>query len=246
MGKVIAFASGKGGSGKSVVAANLGIAFAKFGQSTLLIDADLSMPNLAILTGLKSTPVTLYEVLDRTKPVDQAIYKVYGGADIIPCGTSLEAFLKADMRGLKNVVEKVKERYEYVLIDTASGLNKYTLGGIKVADEVVWVVNLDEPSIADTLRLKTASELFKVKTRGVILNRVPSFSWIERKKIPAPKRNELEMRLETKILGVIPESKDVYKATLLQKPVLEYKPRGRIMKAFKECARTLLLENMRT
>ncbi len=244
MGKVLAFASGKGGSGKSVVTANLGIAFAKFGKSTLLMDADLSMPNLGILTGLKSAPVTLYEVLDKTKPLDQAIYKVYAGADIMPCGTSLEAFLKADIRRLKNVVEKVKERYEYVLIDTASGLNKYTLGGLKVADEVVWVVNLDEPSLADTHRLKTAAELFGLKTKGMIVNRVTSLSWIERKKIPAPKRNELETRLGAKILGVIPESREVYKATLLQKPVLEYVSKGKIMKAFRECARNLLLENM--
>jgi septum site-determining protein MinD len=241
MGEVIALASGKGGSGKSVIAANLGIAFSKFGKKTLLVDADLPMPNLDICVGLSEPPVTLYDVLAGTKPVERATYRIYGGAEIIPCGRSLEAFFKADVRRLKGVIAKVRPNYDYVIMDTSSGLNKYNLSAIKTADEVLWVVNPDEPSITDTLRLKTAVDLFGIKTLGMVVNRVPAFGIVERRSLPKLSREEVERKLKCKILGIIPETKHVTKATIMCKPLLEYKKSGDIVRAFRDLARNILL-----
>ncbi|RLD04382.1 MAG: hypothetical protein DRI32_05740 [Chloroflexi bacterium] len=223
--------------------ANLAIAFSKFGRRVLMVDADLPMPNLNMFAGLKEMPVTLYDVLARKKPVESAVYKVYGGADIMPCGTSLESFLKADIRRIKNVIDAVRKIYEYVLVDTSSGLNKYNLNVLKVSDEVIWVVNPDEPSMSDTLRLKTAADIFNVKTRGMIVNKVPSFSWSERRKAPKVKKSDLEAKLGCGVLGVIPESSQVKVATLVQKSVIEYSPKGPVTKAFRELARVLLTQD---
>ncbi|MEM2878938.1 MAG: cell division ATPase MinD [Candidatus Hadarchaeales archaeon] len=241
MGLVIALASGKGGSGKSVVAANLGIAFSKFGKKTLLVDADLPMPNLDICVGLNEPPITLYDVLAGLKPIEKATYRIYGGTEIIPCGRSLEAFFKADVRRLKSVINRVKPNYDYVVMDTSSGLNKYNLSAIKTADEVLWVVNPDEPSLTDTMRLKTAIDLFGIKTLGAVVNRVPSFGPLEKRGLPKLSREEVERKLGCKILGIIPETKQVTKATIMCKPLLEYRKTGNIVRAFRDLARNILL-----
>jgi len=240
MGRVVAIASGKGGSGKSVVTANLGIGLSRFGKNVLMIDSDISMPNLDIFVGLKDAPITLHDILSKKKPVDKAIYQVFRGVNLIPCSRLLDAFFRANIRGLKGIIAKVRDKYDYVLIDTPSGLNKYNLATIRYADEVLWVVNPDEASIVDTIRLKSAVELFHVRTLGMVVNRVPSFSWSERRKLPKIRKTDLEMRLGCKILGIIPEDKEVYKAAILQMPYLEYKKSGKVVNAFKELCRTIL------
>ncbi|MEM2878563.1 MAG: AAA family ATPase [Candidatus Hadarchaeales archaeon] len=242
MARVIAMASGKGGSGKSMVTANFGIALAKFGKRTLIIDADISMPNLHIFTGQRNIPpVTLYEVLAKLNPPQQAVQKIYGGADLMPCGTSLDGFLKADVRRLKDVVDIMAPSYDYVLLDTSPGLNKYNLTAIRAAGEAIWVVTPDEPSLSSTYRLKTAADVFDVKTVGIIVNKLPSFSWGERKKVPPLRRADIESRFGSKIIGTIPEKKEVYIATLLKKSVIEYSPKGPVTIAFRDMVRSFLV-----
>jgi septum site-determining protein MinD len=143
---------------------------------------------------------------------------------------------------LKKVIIRLKDRYDIILMDTASGLNKYSLSAMRVADEVLWVTTPDEPSIADVRRLKIMADRFDTKTRGVIVNRIPKFSFLEIKGLPIIRKSEVEQRLGTKVVGAIPEDKDIYKAALVQKPLLEYKPKGSAAKAFRLCARNLLLQ----
>ena len=88
MGKALAIASGKGGVGKTTVAVNLGIELAKYGKKVLLLDADLPMPNLAILLGVKETPTTLNDLLAGEKDIRKAIYRAYN-LTLLPSDVSL-------------------------------------------------------------------------------------------------------------------------------------------------------------
>jgi MinD-like ATPase involved in chromosome partitioning or flagellar assembly len=63
MGRTISVVSGKGGVGKTTVAANLAVALAKLGEKVLLVDADVAMANIALLFRLQSVPITLQDVL---------------------------------------------------------------------------------------------------------------------------------------------------------------------------------------
>ncbi|MGZ7160173.1 MAG: nucleotide-binding protein, partial [Methanobacterium sp.] len=63
MARVIAVASGKGGVGKTTIAANLGIAMSLLGEDVVVLDLDIAMANLELILGLEDKPVTLQEVL---------------------------------------------------------------------------------------------------------------------------------------------------------------------------------------
>src|SRR5690554_5885031 len=110
-------ASGKGGTGKTTVTANLGAALAQHGRKTCIVDMDMGMANLALVLGLAETPVTLHEVLAGEASIRDAIYEGPYGLQIVPSGLSLRGFQNADPERLKDVMRDLTERCDFLLLD---------------------------------------------------------------------------------------------------------------------------------
>ena len=89
MGESLVISSGKGGVGKTTIAANLGIALSEAGLDVLIFDADITMANLELIFGMEGLPKTIQDVLeDKARPED-IIYDGPGGVKIVPAGLSL-------------------------------------------------------------------------------------------------------------------------------------------------------------
>jgi len=84
--------SGKGGTGKTTVTANLGVALAQYGRETCVVDTDIGLANLGLVLGLSETPVTLNDVLTGEAPIQDAIYEGPYGLMVVPGGLSLQRF----------------------------------------------------------------------------------------------------------------------------------------------------------
>jgi len=237
MTRIYGFSSGKGGVGKSTIVANLGIALAKNKQKTLLVDADIPMPDLATILGIGEPPITLCEVLSRSKKIQQAIYKGPADVDIIPCGLSLDSFLRADIRLFKKNIMSVAKLYDFVLVDTPSGLHNYVLTALKAVSDVFLVITPDEPAVAKALKLKTVLEVLGIRTKGIIVNRV-------RKKLfgrtPQLSKNEIEMKLGTNVVCAVPEDEEVINSLGFRKPLMLRKPNSPASKALQLLAKILL------
>ena len=173
MTRVIAIASGKGGVGKTTITANLGIALGLQKQKVLLIDADIAMANLSLHLGMQNTPITLHDVLLGESSVNDCIYEgPIKSVEIIPSGLSIESYRKIDPTRLKSVVDAVKDRYDFVLIDTAAGIERISLAAMNASQEVMLVVEPSPSSIADALKTKISAQKLNCKVMGVILNKV--------------------------------------------------------------------------
>ncbi|MCZ7383134.1 MAG: AAA family ATPase [Candidatus Methanoperedens sp.] len=122
--RVYTIASGKGGTGKSTTTLNLGTALAMLGKKTIIIDADIGMANLGLLLGLEKSKITLHEVLSGEAEIKDATYSGPAGLLIVPSGLTLKGFQKANPDKLKNVVSKLTEGMDYVLIDAPAGISR--------------------------------------------------------------------------------------------------------------------------
>jgi len=230
--RVICVASGKGGTGKTTIAANLGVALAKIGRETIVIDADITLANLELILGMEGLPVTLQNVLAGEADILDAIYKGPGGVRIIPAGVSLEGLRKANPDKLEDVLTTLLDMAEFIILDAPAGLEKSAVVALAASDEVLLVVNPEIASITDALKTKYIAEKLGARMLGIVVNRVTKLSVEIAKK-------EIEAILEGKVLAVIPEDPEVRKAAAFGQPVVIRNPKSPASKAIFNLARKI-------
>lgn len=219
MARVIAVASGKGGTGKTTITANLGIALAKLGQKVLLIDADVAMANLSLILGMQSSPITLHDVLLGEAQVHDAIYDGPEGVRFIPSGLSLDNYKRVDSERLSGIVSQLTEEYDFILLDVAAGIEKNVLSALSASQETLMVTMPTSPAIADALKTKIVAQRLGSKVIGVVIN----FVMNEKGEIT---KNEISSMLELPVYGNVPFDPEVRKSFMQEKvaPVIVRKP----------------------
>lgn len=220
MGRIIAFASGKGGTGKTTVIANVAVAASQLGKDVGVLDADIPMANLALVLGLGEQDTTIHEVLAGESDLSEAIYTGAEGVKAVPSGMSLNGVRKADPKGVKDVVKEFSDEVEILLIDCPSGLGEETLMALQLAEELVLVVMPEITSLSDALKTKIVAKRFGVETIGAIISRASEDEDLD------VAFQEVESMLETSVLGVIPEDPEIRKSITYGEPVVVRKPKS--------------------
>ena len=150
MSKVIAIANQKGGVGKTTTTVNLGIGLVNEGKKVLLIDCD-AQGSLTESLGfqnpddLKITLSTMMQKAINEEPFakDEGIIHHNEGVDLVPANIELSGMETALVnimnreRALKTYIDKVKDNYDYVLIDCTPSLGMLTINSLAAADEVI-------------------------------------------------------------------------------------------------------------
>jgi septum site-determining protein MinD len=229
MVKVYTIASGKGGTGKTTVAVNLGTVLSQLGKETFLMDADIGMANVGLILGLQDAPVTLHEILAGKGNLDEAIYEGPAGLKVVPSGLSLQGFQMADPERIRDVMGEIIKRCEFLLIDAPAGISKDGVVPLAVADEVILVVNPELSSIVDALKTKILTEVVGGQVLGSIINRV------EQDKVDVITK-KMEKVLGVKVLGIIPEDPNVRRASAAKTPIVIKFPSSPATLAFKRIA----------
>ncbi len=210
MGCSIAIASGKGGTGKSVITSNLSVVLAKSGASVFILDADLKMANLSLLLDLEYPDVTLNEVLSGEAELKDAVYEKYG-IKILPAGIPLSKVRKARADKLEKVFKEITQNTDYLIIDTPPGLEVDAISALAGAENVLLVTNPEISSIADAFKIKKVSEILNTNLLGLVINRV-------RYDISELSVREIETILESKAIGIIPEDQEVKRSVAFGVP----------------------------
>jgi chromosome partitioning protein len=145
MGKVLAVANQKGGVGKTTTAVNLAAALAESGQRVLAVDFD-PQGNMTSGLGIEKNSIqnTVYEMLVGTSTPEETILKSYSDQlDIMPSNVNLSGaeieLLDVENREkvLKNCLEKLADRYNYIIIDCPPSLSLLTVNALTAADRVL-------------------------------------------------------------------------------------------------------------
>ena len=235
MAKIISVISGKGGVGKTTTVSNLGAALVKRGKNVIVIDGNITTPNLSLHLGIPFYPITLHDVLKRKTPIEAAIYEHSSGMKIIPASLSADAVKDIKIEKLEGALLNLLGRADVILIDSAAGLGREALTAMKIADEIIVVTNPDLPSVTDALRTIKLAEESGTKVSGVVINRVKG-------KKHELSISEIKSMLNVPVLTIVPEDSSVPKSIKKRKPVIHHKPNSRASTAFKKLAAKILGE----
>jgi flagellar biosynthesis protein FlhG len=149
--RIVAITSGKGGVGKTFVAANLAAALALRGERVLVLDADLGLANLDVVLNLYPK-ITLHDVFTGKATLDQAVVAAPGGFSALLAGSGLVEYsrLTPELRDqLLDVIDTVAPRFDRILIDTGAGISDVVLYTVSLADEVMIVATTEPTSLTD-------------------------------------------------------------------------------------------------
>ncbi len=172
--RTILICSGKGGVGKTTLTANLGIALAKLGKRTAVLDADFGLRNLDLLLGLENRIVyTAQEVLAGSCRLEQALvkHKQEPNLALLPAGNPrmLEWLTPDDMQ---NIVAMVGELVDFVLIDAPAGIEGGFKNAMAAAREAIVVTTPEVSAVRDADRVIGLLNSHGVKPIQLVLNRV--------------------------------------------------------------------------
>lgn len=229
MGKVIVITSGKGGVGKTTTAINLGAALNSFGEEVIVVDGNLSTPNVGLHLGAPVVPISLTHVLLGKAKLDEAIYEHESGTKIIPCSLSIKEMSRINKDKLYDIAKKLRRISDYIILDSAAGLGEEALAAIDASDEVIIVTNPELPSVTDALKAASVARDLGKEIKGVIITRV------QKDGLDMPYLNVKEM-LELPVLGIIPEDKSVRKALVRKDAVFHTHPKSKASNAYREIA----------
>lgn len=232
MGKSIGVISLKGGVGKTSTVVALGSAIANFNKKVLLVDGNLSAPNLGIHFKIIDPEISLHHVLNREFNAKDAVYSL-GSLDILP--SSIFTDKQVNPLKLKDRIDYLKKKYDFVIYDSSPNLTDETLGVMIASDSLIVVATPDHPTLSVTIKAINSAKERGIPIDGLIINKVHNKSF----EIPL---EHVEETLEVPVLAVIPYDLDILKALSKFVPSIEHNPRSKASEEYKKLAAALVGE----
>ncbi len=174
MGKIIMIASGKGGTGKTTLSANLGAALAMHGKLVLLSDMDIGLRNLDVALGLESNIVyDILDVLDGNCTLDEAIVKDNRYENLyFMAAPQTRSAAEADTDKLKELWTEIKGRFDYCITDAPAGIEGGFGYAMLCADAAIIVTIPETAALRDADRVITILEENGIADIRLVLNRI--------------------------------------------------------------------------
>ncbi len=172
MDNVIVVASGKGGTGKSTVCICLSVALVKLGKKVLLIDSDCGMRGLDIMLDIEQD--ILFDASDAVCgncSFGEAVYKSRHNKNLFLMAAPFDAENELSPSVFKQLVNSVKNSFDYVIIDSPAGINSGFVTAAAPADKALIVTNAEPTSVRGGLKVRKKLEALGVKNMRLIINR---------------------------------------------------------------------------
>lgn len=215
MGNVISFVSVKGGVGKTTIALEVSVCLAnEFNKRVLLIDGNISAPNVGLYLDLTHKN-SLQDMLNGTS-FQNSVYESYG-VDVVPA--ALNHYDQTDILRLKKIIEKVKNRYDFIILDSSPHYSEMI--PIVAASEMIFVV-----TTPDSVTLNTSLKAAKIARQngtpieGIIVNRI-------RDPLYELNCEEIEWTSGLPVVGRIKEEDKMIQCVFYKKPLMIKNPKSK-------------------
>src|SRR5437016_7235185 len=250
MAKVLVVTSGKGGVGKTTSTAALGAALAQNGQSVAVVDFAVGLRNLDLVMGAERRVVfDLINVVQGVSKLPQALIrdKRLENLWLLPASQTRDKDALTD-EGVGRIIAELKTRFNWIICDSPAGIERGATLAMRYADEAIIVTNPEVSSVRDSDRIIGMLDAKTVKAEKG--ERVEKHILITRYDPARAARGEmlsiedvLEI-LATPLLGIVPESQDVLRASNVGSPVTLNNPASAPARADRDATKRLLGETV--
>jgi flagellar biosynthesis protein FlhG len=240
--RTMSITSGKGGVGKTTIVSNIATMLSRLGNNVLILDGDLGMANVDIMFGVR-TQHTIRDVLNGSMTIDEVVTQVDPKVWLLPGGSGfhdLQNLGEPQKRALLTQLSSLKQRFDYMLIDTAPGIDTNVMYFNISAQEIQVVVTPDPSSFTDAYALiKVLHTYYGEKRFSIIANQVRD----EQEGLAVYQRlsdvSQKFLFISLDYLGCIPTDVGVRRATKNQQQFVKVCPEGPASQALKKIVEKL-------
>jgi chromosome partitioning protein len=245
--RVIAFANQKGGVAKTTTTLNLGVAFHERGLRVLLVDLD-PQGNLTMSQGLNPDAIerSMFDVLVHRIPIDEVIHDqevpiAVSSIDLAGAELALSAVIGRE-RALEKAIAPVKERYDYILIDTPPSLGLLTINALVAAESVIVPVQCEYLSLRGLVQLENTMQMVRenlnpdVEIQGILPTMFDRRTLHSREAIEILTENFGDLVFNTRIKKTVRYAE----APVKGQSVLAYDPTGNAADMYRDLAKEVL------
>ena len=250
MAKVLVVTSGKGGVGKTTSTAALGAALALNGQKVVVVDFDVGLRNLDLVMGAERRVVyDLINVAQGNAKLSQALIrdKRLENLALLPASQTRDKDALSE-KGLARIIKELRTLFDWVICDSPAGIERGAMMAMRHADAAIIITNPEVSSVRDSDRI---IGLLDAKTEKAAKGeRVEKHLLITRYDQARATRGEMLKKddvldiLSVPLLGIIPESEQVLRASNLGQPVTLANPLSAPARAYNDAARRLMGDNL--
>jgi septum site-determining protein MinD len=241
--RVVTVTSGKGGVGKTTLTGNLGVALAMRGQRVVVIDADVGLRNLDVMLGLENRIVyDLVDVIEGRCRLRQALVhdKRLSELFLLPAAqTRDKSAVQPD--DMVRMCDELREQHDFILVDSAAGIEQGFRYAIAPADEILVVTNPEISAVRDADRVVGLVEAEEKGPVRLVINRI---------KADMVRRGEmldiadvLEL-LAVDLIGIVPEDPAILVSANQGRPLAFSSDSSLAGRAFHNIARRLMGEDV--
>jgi chromosome partitioning protein len=247
LGQVIAFANQKGGVAKTTTTLNLAVAFKEQGFEVLIVDLD-PQGNLTMSQGMDPDQVerSMYDVLVHSMPVEDVIHRAevdvaVSSIDLAGAELALSSMIGRE-RALQKALLPVRNRYDFILIDTPPSLGLLTINALTASDGVIVPVQCEYLSLRGLVQLENTLSMIRenlnpvVEIKGILPTMFDSRTLHSREAVEMLKENFGDLVFETRIKKTVRYAE----APVEGSSVLKYDSSGPAAKAYRDLAKEVL------
>ncbi len=250
MAEVIVVTSGKGGVGKTTTSAAFATGLAQRGKKTVVIDFDVGLRNLDLIMGVERRVVfDIINVISGEARLNQALIrdKRVDTLSILPASQTRDKDALT-REGVAKIIEELSQEFDYILCDSPAGIEKGALLALYFADQAIVVTNPEVSSVRDSDRIlgvlqskSKRSEEKREKVKEHLLVTRYDANRVERGEML--KLEDITDILAIPLLGVVPESESVLRASNTGIPVI-LDPESNAGQAYKDAVGRFLGEKL--